>query len=382
MSAFDAAWNLAWRGARRLDSARKVVVRASRRRARGHEQQRFAREAAEVDRAIRQVAAGTTPIVAGPWLAEVGYEVLYWIPFLRWFCDAHRIPRERLVVLSRGGMEPLYREFASRYVDIFDLTTPERLAAGNQARRAEQEGGGQKQSAASALDEALIGGAREALGLASARLLHPSLMFRLFRHVWHGNLPYDLLWRRTRYARVPLVPRTFPGLPPRFIAVKLYAGPALSRTPETVAAVRRVVSDAASHAPVVVLDTELGLDEHCDIDLSGIPGVTSAGAWMSARTNLDVQTAIIAQASLYIGTCGGLAWTAPFLGTPTVAIHDNDDLLAPHLFVERQASRRVGAARFSVLDLSVATLLGPGVPSVHAATSAAPPVSPPADSGM
>ena len=34
-----------------------------------------------------RAARGSAPIVVGPWLSEVGYEVLYWIPFLRWFVD-------------------------------------------------------------------------------------------------------------------------------------------------------------------------------------------------------------------------------------------------------------------------------------------------------
>ena len=29
--------------------------------------------------------ARSEPILVGPWLGEVGFELLYWIPFLRWF---------------------------------------------------------------------------------------------------------------------------------------------------------------------------------------------------------------------------------------------------------------------------------------------------------
>ncbi len=35
----------------------------------------------------------TAPIVIGPWVGEVGYELLYWIPFLNWALKAVR-PRE------------------------------------------------------------------------------------------------------------------------------------------------------------------------------------------------------------------------------------------------------------------------------------------------
>jgi hypothetical protein len=360
MSGFDAARNVGLKVVRRLQSVPKPLVRLMRRRARAQEHRTFREEAETIDREIARVAASRQPIIAGPWLAEVGYEVLYWIPFLRWFQDAFGISRDRLVVVSRGGMEAAYREIAASYIDIFDVLTPAQLAARNAERRSSREGGGQKQSAASGLDDELLSAARSRLGLSSSAVCHPSLMFRLFRNVWHGNLPFDLLWRRTRYVAGARPGSAFalpPGLPHEFIAAKVYAGPALSSRDATQAAVRALVTQAAAVAPVILLDADIGIDEHRDFDLSGIPGVMSASPWMTARTNLDVQLALIARSRFLLSACGGLAWLAPFLGVPTVAIYDNDHLLAPHLFVARQAGGRAGAAEFTALDLRGAARL-------------------------
>jgi hypothetical protein len=355
VSTFDAVWNLGLKARRRLESAHKPIVRMRRRSARAQEQRGFRREAAVAEREIAHVASGSAPIIAGPWLAEVGYEVLYWIPFLRWFQDAYGVPRNRLVVLSRGGMEAAYGDLAASYVDIFDVTTPEVMAARNAQRQQISEGGGQKQSSAGAFDNELIAAARARLGRADAAVCHPSLMFRLFRHVWHGNLPFDWLWRRTRYRTIDrpgaVASRGTLSLPGDFIAAKLYAGPALTRTDATRETVRALVAQAAQAAPVIVLDTDFGIDEHRDFDLRGIPGVTSARALMTARTNLGVQMEIIARSRYFLGTCGGLAWLAPFLGVPTVAVYDDDRLLAQHLFVARQAGALSGAAEFAPLDL-------------------------------
>ena len=93
MSGVDGARNLAARAIRRLGSVHKPVVRLARRRARERDARALRDAVALVERDLRRVASGTAPIVAGPWLAEVGYEVLYWIPFLRWFCDATAWPR-------------------------------------------------------------------------------------------------------------------------------------------------------------------------------------------------------------------------------------------------------------------------------------------------
>ncbi|HEY6363141.1 MAG TPA: hypothetical protein VIX63_18680, partial [Vicinamibacterales bacterium] len=69
------------------------------------------------------------------------------------------------------------------------------------------------------------------------------------------------------------------------------------------------------------------------------------------RSNLGIQIALIAHADYFLGTCGGLAWMAPFMGVPTVAVYEDDRFLAPHLLIARQAGQRAGAAEFTTLDL-------------------------------
>jgi hypothetical protein len=369
VSAFDAVWNLGRKATRRLQSAHKPLVRYARRNSREQEHQAFRDEAQAIERRLAAVAATPGPIVVGPWLAEVGYEVLYWLPFLRWFQDAHAVPRERLIVVSRGGLDHVYRPLAGGYVDLFDLATPQELASRNAERRAAHEGGGQKQSDAGAFDRELIERARKHAGASAGPTLHPSLLFGLFRHVWYGNLPMDVLWRHVRHALVTDLPTpALPGLPESFIAARLYAGPALSTSVRSVDAIRTLVARAARVAPVVLLDYHAALDEHVDFDLRGIEGVSSAGAHMAARDNLGLQAALIARSRFFLGTCGGLAWLAPFLGVPTVAVYDDDRLIAPHLLVARHAGGLVKAAEFTPLDLRALARIGlPGAGSTGTA---------------
>jgi hypothetical protein len=118
------------------------------------------------------------------------------------------------------------------------------------------------------------------------------------------------------------------------------------------------VAGVAAATPVVLLDVDFGIDEHRDLQLDDLPGVTSARALMDARTNLAVQLSLIARSRYFLSACGGLAWLAPFLGVPTVAVYDTDHLLAPHLLVARQAAGRTGAAEFTPLDLRGLTRVG------------------------
>ena len=177
-------------------------------------------------------------------------------------------------------------------------------------------------------------------------------MFRLFRHVWHGNLPMDLLWTHVRHVRRgPTPARGRQGLPGDYIAVKLYAGPALHMTDATREAVRALVARAAAMSPVVLLETDLPARRAPRLRPARHSERHERSArCMTPRNNLGVQLDAIARARMFLGTCGGLAWLAPFLGVPTVAVYDDDALLAPHLLVARQAGerrrgRRVRAAR-------------------------------------
>ena len=72
------------------------------------------------------IARGDGDVIVGPWTGEVGFELLYWIPFLNWLVDQGLDP-SRLVVVSRGGAAPWYRHLTTRYIDVLDLLTPEQF---------------------------------------------------------------------------------------------------------------------------------------------------------------------------------------------------------------------------------------------------------------
>ena len=299
---------------------------------------------------IRKVASGDAPIIVGPWISEVGYEVLYWVPFLRWFQDRYGISPARIVAVSRGGVDWWYSGIASRYVDVFEIYLAAEFARQAEARRS---AGDQKQLEPSAWDRDIVLDVRRRVGLTDAHVLHPGLMYRLFRGVWHGDRALDFLFTHTDYDR-PAAPAPSPEdhwLPPTFAAVKFYTGPAMPDTPHTRAHLRKAVAQLAERMPVVSLDTGLGLDEHRDYLFDGLPNVLDLRDRMIPATNLTVQSRVMARASLFVGTCGSLAWLAPMLGVPTVAVYADDRYLSAHLYAARYAYRRMRAARFSVVDL-------------------------------
>lgn len=300
----------------------------------------------QVERALEEAVRGTDPIVAGPWVSEVGYEVLYWVPFLRWVTAAYRIPPERVVAMSRGGTASWYAGVAGRYAEVLNYATPTELSARAAA-------GILKQREIGDFDRQLVDAASRDLGLGRVRVLHPWLMFRWFSPFWSGQQSIGFVERHTRYARMDPPTGAIPlASPPDYVAVKLYAARSLPDEPMVRKQLRTLVDRLSEQWPVVQLDTGLRLDDHTDYLFGPGHRITSVSGLLDRRTNLAVQTRIIAGSRLFVGTCGSLAWLAPFLGVPTVPVFTDDSLLHAHLQVARRAYGRVAAGRFTPVDLS------------------------------
>ena len=101
---------------------------ALRHRAELREQLQWSRAAWSVEREIDDIVNGAQTVVVGPWLSEVGFEALYWIPFLRWVKTAFRLDPSRVVAVSRGGVASWYEGMAERYVEIWDEIDPAEFA--------------------------------------------------------------------------------------------------------------------------------------------------------------------------------------------------------------------------------------------------------------
>jgi hypothetical protein len=310
-----------------------------------------------VERELARTVSGSQPIIVGPWLSEVGYEVLYWVPFVRWVQSQFNIPRERLVVVTRGGAAAWYTDITSNAVELFDLMSPEEYAAGN-AQRSTEERGTLKQFASSLMDQQIIANVERRLGVSGARVLHPSFLYRLFHQFWLGHRPPSFLEKRTRYRRIVPPDIALPPLPENFVAVKFYAAASLPRTDSVRRALQSMVLALAERTDVVMLDTGLALDDHEDYSFALASRIHSVRESLQPRDNLAVQTAIISRASSFVGTCGALAWLAPMLGVDSTAVYADARFLHGHLQVARRVYQVMGGGRFSPLDISAFEQLG------------------------
>ncbi len=293
---------------------------------------------------LEAVAKSRHPIIVGPWLSEVGFEVLYWIPFLNWAASEFSLPAERLVAVTRGGAGVWYRDLAERQVDIFDLMSLSEFRGRNEARWA--DAGRQKQMAVSDFDKHIVRGVRKRLGFEKSKLLHPSVMYRLLRFYWYEKSSASVLVKNTVYRRLPPIETAdvFERLPQEYVAVRFYFRPSFPDTTENRQVVRRIIRTLAKQLPVVLLNTGLRLDDHDDFDPGVGEGVHTIDDAMTPSSNLSVQSAVISRARAFVGTYGGLAYLGPFYGVPSIALYSHEDQLVPaHLDVSRRLGRLLDA---------------------------------------
>jgi len=297
-------------------------------------------QAARLERGLAAIAAGSNTIVAGPWLGEVGFELLYWVPFLRWFAARFHVAPERLLVVSRGGTASWYRPFASGYRETFDYLTPEEFRRRHDERVTAN--GEQKQTQVLTFERELL--RQLTTDVHDRSMLHPSSMYGLFNPFWWGHVGESWVHAHAVYARLaPDAAAAFAPPVSPYTAVKFYFNDCFPASDENRAFVRRTLQALAERGPVVSLATGLRLDDHDGEDLQAL-GVQTLPRHLEPRDNLAAQTAAVAGACAFVGTYGGFSYLAPFLGVRATAYYaDASGFSRRHLTMAQSALGSLGA---------------------------------------
>jgi hypothetical protein len=250
-------------------------------------------------------AAEKAPLVCGPFVGEIGFETLYWIPFLARLLESPALEERRAVVMSRGGAEELYRRLPRpqriEYVDVVDLLGAdeflafERQRIGDDPRR-------KNQKAASEFESALV----EQAGLSDAVQVRPAQMFRMLkRHPVERVLAFP--WRAAVAEREELT------------VAKFWFGGQFPATDDNLAFLRRRLVELMSSGPVVAIDNAFTLELNAAVDDPfravcrdvGVPTMSTT----SYRTNLAEQIELVARASRLVATYGGFSYLGLYTGT-------------------------------------------------------------------
>lgn len=293
----------------------------------------------------RYLSWSKAPILCGPWRSEVGFEALYWIPFLHAFRMQYQIPNERLIAIGRGGSAAwygfngtadLYEHLPVETVRALSLQTNERTGSIKQYRREPWE-------------RHVCGLTAAALGMDRYHALSPSWMYRLLHPFWTGQKSQKWLNGKLAHAVKMPAPKIDPGLraklPERYIAMRWYVRPTWPYRDDLLIWMRQYTERIAKQIPVVLI-TSFHADDHADVNLGPLAGNVSKLSDfvdMTPLTNLAVQSSVIAHAKAYIGTYGGLSQAAMRWGVPTLALYHEFGQTAPeHLSLTQHLSLRTG----------------------------------------
>jgi hypothetical protein len=297
-------------------------------------------------RRMEEILRHKRPVIIGPWTGEVGFELVYWIPFVRWVLRTYRIPAERLWIVSRGGTQPWYGQPGARYVDAFDFFSPDEFRSATEAAK--------KQRRVGAFDAALVERVTAAHQLGRPELLHPGLMYRLFMPFWKDQASIARVTQYTAFERLDAVDDpVVRELPRDYVAARFYFSECFPDTPANREFAGSIIEAISKQAPVVLLNTPFAVDDHRDAQAAG-GRIFTIGAHMAPARNLAVQTAVIARARAFVGTYGGYSYLAPLCGVTSLAFYSETTFRMHHLQVAQQAFAQFGGP--TVLPLHVAAM--------------------------
>jgi hypothetical protein len=305
----------------------------------GMDDRRFARRISELLRYDR-------PIIVGPWTGEVGFELLYWVPFVRWVVTTYGLPPERLFVVSRGGVSSWYGKLAARYAEVFSYFSPDEFRVATEEAK--------KQRRVGKFDAVVLKRVLAAQDLGRVDLLHPGMMYRLFMPFWREIASMSRVEQYAAYARIDAADDpVLRALPDTYVAARFYFSRCFPDTAANRALVDSIVGTISRQMPVVLLNTPFAVDDHRDAQTAGGRVLSIDPAQMPPERNLAVQTAVIARARAFVGTYGGYSYLAPFCGIPAIAFYSVPTFKAHHLHAAQRVFERMGGA--SVVPLDAAT---------------------------
>ena len=306
------------------------------------------RAAERVLQRLAYLGAAGQPIIVGPWTGDVGLELLYWAPFVRWFADHYRLTPAQLHVVSRGGA-PWYGDIAGTFTDILSLyAAKEYLARTVMSRR----------RAFCGFERDIVRRVRRGDG--STALLHPGLMLRLFMPFWNGDASIEQIVRYTIPRRLPPPAVAIPQLPESFVAMSFAFGRTFEETAANRAWLDARISALAGSRDVVWLGSGLeGGDAGTDpYGPPGLPRVHRIDRLLTPEHFVAQQAAIVARANTFIGSYGGLSYVAPFYGVRSVAFYSARDFFPHHRRVAEHILGGRDKLSLAVINVADGALVG------------------------
>jgi hypothetical protein len=238
-------------------------------------------------RRIERLVRTEGPIVAGPWTGSATLELLYWLPLLNWLTAVAGVARDRVLAVSRGGVDGWYGDVAGTYQDVEEFGAP---------------------------------------GEGSAELT-PALMEDLFAPYWRFGSPTPL----RRHALHRPLPGDVPAppLPGPYVLLVGSFGASFPEEPAAHEFLARTARGLGERANLALLDPPAGADLPGE-DVTGLCGTPGGLAQ------------IVRGAEAVLAPFGEAAVIGPLVRRPTLVFYSRGGFDVPHVHLLRRAARRLG----------------------------------------
>ena len=288
-----------------------------------------------IDRLRREyIRRSTRPIVVGPWRSEVGFEVLYHLPYLGWLLKG--IAQKRVYVITRGGAGIWYPVNQAKVLDLYKIRPLEEVRRQTNLDIVRHQM--MKHTRISAWDRDVIKQACGIWGIEHPILVHPSETYRRFGDWFASKATAVDTLSRMHFAPIKKPEHPPEGLPKKYYVSHFYSRATLKASPE----VRRFISDTlvglSERAPVIQLLSPHHVDDHIDIPIKHdkVLVATKDGQHPSPAETLSHNSALIAGSAGFVGTYGGMAQVALRYGIPSLSFYETLEGTSPQHLVLSQ----------------------------------------------
>jgi ADP-heptose:LPS heptosyltransferase len=141
-------------------------------------------------------------------------------------------------------------------------------------------------------------------------------------------------------------------LPERYVAFKPYFNDSFPDNPANRELLTSLGHDLAERSHVVVLSTDEPMDDHSELVLPASAHIHPVGPILDPRTNLDLQTELIAGAERFVTPYGGASYLGLLTGTPTHAFYSERSFNEVHLRTAREACAATRSNNYYVIHAS------------------------------
>ncbi|MDX9702295.1 MAG: hypothetical protein RBU23_04520 [Candidatus Auribacterota bacterium] len=293
-------------------------------------------------------------IFAGPYLSDVGYEILYWIPFLRWILKECEISPDRTIGVSRYGADAWYKDVCAGYCDILDVMSAEEFKDAQDMRM--KKSGTIKQFEITEIESDILRKVAVMHDISDFDVVHPSIMYKLFTSVWNQTFPVDFILEHLDFEQIRHIPDITLNydLPEQFVAVRFDTTAYIPETRQTRYMIKSFVEKISKRIPVVVLNTGLEVDFHKDWStFFRSDNIFFLQGAVGCRENFLLQTVVMKRAKGFLGTHGGASYLGPFCGVPALTFYQNEiGNYSVHLDVSRALFKNKNDCRFDVFSLA------------------------------